>query len=298
MTSRSVFGLPVRLTDIVLPATCLVFWLLAILFPSRVEERTTVILELGLCLLLFPAALALAERTRRRWLRFVLLTARIQLLIFFAYRAALRLVHVFVPRWFDPEVVKFEAAVFGGQPTTWLQQLARPGLTEWLMFCYVCYVAIYPVLSAILFFRYGQDRNEDYLFHVSLVVSLCCFGFLLFPVAAPSLGLGGLEFDVPLRGGFFTGVGEYIRSHFHRPGGAFPSIHCGAATIMWWSAFRFSKPAFYVLAPVILSLYVSTVYGGYHYASDVAGGIAAAFLTMVLGSLLIKAWNRGKLASR
>jgi len=64
---------------------------------------------------------------------------------------------------------------------------------------------------------------------------------------------------------------------------------------MWWSAYRFSRPSFYVLSPIILSLYVSTVYGRFHYASDVLGGIAAAFLAMVLGNLLIKAWNRDRL---
>ena len=297
MTSRDLFGLPVRLTDLLLPGTCLVFALLAALFPSRVQDRPAVIMEMVLCVVLYPVVNVLARRARRHVPRFILRTASVQILIFFVYRASLRLVHVLVPRWFDPEIIRFEAAVFGGQPTIWLQQFTRPWLTEWLMFSYVCYVVIYPILSAILYFRHDEDKNEEYLFYVSLVVVLCTFGFLLLPVASPARGIGGLRFTVPLEGHLFAGISEYIRIHFHRPGGAFPSIHCGAATIMWWSAYRFSRPSFYVLAPIILSLYVSTVYGRFHYVSDVFAGIAAAFLAMVLGNLLIKVWNRDRVKS-
>ena len=76
-----------------------------------------------------------------------------------------------------------------------------------------------------------------------------------------------------------------------------PSIHCGAATMMWWCAYRFSRPTFYVLTPIVLSLYVSTVYGRFHYASDVVAGIAAAFLAMLLGNLLIRAWNQDRVSA-
>jgi len=123
---------------------------------------------------------------------------------------------------------------------------------------------------------------------------LCTLGFMIFPVAGPMRHIADLH-TVPLRGYFFTAVSELIRGRIHTPGGTIPSIHCAAATIMWWAAYRYSRPAFFVLAPVILSLYVSTVYGRFHYAFDVVAGIAAAFLTMALGPVLIKAWNRIKL---
>jgi membrane-associated phospholipid phosphatase len=117
---------------------------------------------------------------------------------------------------------------------------------------------------------------------------------MMFPVAGPMRHIGDLH-TVPLHGYFFTAVSELIRGRVHTPGGTIPSIHCAAATIMWWTAYRYSRPAFFVLAPVILSLYVSTVYGRFHYVFDVLVGIAAAFLTMALGPILIKAWNRSRL---
>ncbi len=294
MTTREIFGLRVRLTDAVLVGTYIVFGLLAVVFPSRLENRPQVLAEMALCLVLYPAINVLAQRARGRFARFLLRTLAVQLMIFFVYRACIHLVHILVSRWYDPEIIGIEAAVFGGQPTIWLQRFTTPWLTEWLLFCYVFYIAVYPILSAILFFRHGEDANEEYLFYVSLVVALCTAGALVIPVAGPARGIGGLSYSVPLKGGFFTAISELIRTRVHRPGGAFPSIHCGAATIMWWSAWRFSRPSFYVLAPIVLSLYVSTVYGRFHYVTDVFAGIAAAFLAMVLGSLLIKAWNQGR----
>lgn len=298
MTTREIFGLQLRLTDIVLMGTYIVFVLLAVAFPSRVENRPMVLAEMVFCLVFYAVVNALAQRARRRFARFFLRTAAVQVGIFFVYRASIHLVHIFVSRWYDPDIIGFEAAVTGGQPTVWLQKYTTPWLTEWMLFCYVFYVAVYPILSIILYFRHGEETNEEYLFYVSLAVVLCTAGALALPVAGPSRGIGGLSFSVPLQGRFFTGISELIRTRVHRPGGAFPSIHCAAATIMWWSAWRFSRSSFYVLAPIVLSLYVSTVYGRFHYASDVFAGIAVAFLAMALGHLLIKAWNQDRVKAQ
>ena len=193
-------------------------------------------------------------------------------------------------------VVDLEAAILGVQPTVWIQRFITPWLTEWMMFCYVFYVPVYPILSLLIYRRRGEEQNEDYLFSIGLAIVLCTLGFMMFPVAGPMRHIGELH-TVPLEGYVFTAAGELIRGRIHTPGGTIPSIHCAAATIMWWSAFRYARPAFFVLAPVILSLYVSTVYGRFHYAFDVVAGIAAAFLTMALRPVLIKAWNRFTLRS-
>lgn len=293
MISREIFGLKVRVTDVVLLGTAVAYGLLGAIFHSRVERGQKIVLSIGLTVLLYLAANAVAQRVRPRFLRFFFRTAAVQLLIYLVYQFSIDLIHVFFSGWFDTAIIRFEAAAVGGQPTLWLQQFIRPWLTEWLMFCYIFYVPVYPILSTILYFRHGEDTNEEYLFYVGLVVSLCTVGFLLLPVAGPMREIGNL-YTVPLRGHFFTAMSELIRTRIHRPGGAIPSIHCGAATIMWWSAYRFSRPSFYVLAPIVLSLYVSTVYGRFHYASDVIAGVAVAFLAMVLGNLLIRAWNRNK----
>jgi membrane-associated phospholipid phosphatase len=293
--SRTVFGFKVKLTDVLILGALGLYSLLAPLYPSRVRGFWLgFILANGLAALIFLGANFVAQKTPSRNLRFLLRTLSVLLALLYIYSASLRVQLIFFPSWHDQAVVDLEAAILGVQPTVWIQRFITPWLTEWMMFCYVFYVLVYPILSLLIYRRHGEEQNEDYLFYIGLAIVLCTLGFMMFPVAGPERHIAEL-FSVPLRGYFFTAISELIRGRIHTPGGTIPSIHCAAATIMWWSAYRYSRPAFYLLAPVILSLYISTVYGRFHYVFDVAVGIAVAFLTMALGPVLIKAWNRAKL---
>lgn len=290
--SRTIFGLQVKLTDVLILGVLVLYSLLAPLYPSRVRGSWLgLILANLLAALIFLGLNFVAQKTSSRNLRFVLRTLSVQLMILYIYSASLRLQLIFFPQWHDNMVVDLEASILGVQPTVWIQRFITPWLTEWMMFCYVFYVPVYPILSFLIYRRHGEEQNEDYLFHVGLAIILCTLGFMMFPVAGPMRFIGDLH-TVPLRGYFFTAASEFIRGRIHTPGGTIPSIHCAAATIMWWTSYRYSRPTFIVLAPVILSLYVSTVYGRFHYVIDVVAGIAAAFLTIALGAVLIKAWNR------
>jgi len=297
MASRTIFGLKIKLTDLLILGALVLYSLLAPLFPSRVRGSWSgLILANGLAVLVFLGANLIAQKTPSRHLRFFLRTLSVQLILLYIYSASLRLQLIFFPHWHDQIVIDLEASILGVQPTVWIQRWITPWLTEWMMFCYVFYVPVYPILSLLIYRRHGEEQNEDYLFYIGLAIVLCTLGFMMFPVAGPMRHIGDLH-TVPLRGYFFTAASELLRGRIHTPGGTIPSIHCAAATIMWWTAYRYSRPAFFVLAPVILSLYVSTVYGRFHYVFDVVVGIAAAFLTMALGPVLIKAWNRFTLRS-
>ncbi|MBP1766921.1 MAG: superfamily protein [Candidatus Aminicenantes bacterium] len=295
IASRTFLGLRVNLTDALILGALGLYTLLAPLYPSRVRGSWwSLILSNAAAALLFVGVNIIAQRTASRHLRFLLRTLSVQLILLYVYSASLRLQLIFFPRWHDQVVVDLEAAILGVQPTVWIQRYITPWLTEWMMFCYVFYVPVYPILSLLIYRRHGEEQNEDYLFYIGLAIVLCTLGFMMFPVAGPMRHIGDLH-TVPLHGYFFTAVSELIRGRVHTPGGTIPSIHCAAATIMWWTAYRYSRPAFFVLAPVILSLYVSTVYGRFHYVFDVLVGISAAFLTMALGPVLIKTWNRFRL---
>lgn len=292
---RTLFGLNVKLTDVFVLSALVFYSILAALFTSRLRgEWTGIILANALVLIVYLSANILAQRTRRPFLRFFLRTASVQLVLLYIYSVSLNHQLIFFSHWQDQVVVDLEARLLGVAPTVWIQRFVTPWLTEWMMFCYVFYVPVYPLLSLLIERRKGEKQNEDYLFHIAFVIILCTVGFMLFPVAGPMRHIGELH-TVPLQGHFFTDVSGLIRNRVHTPGGTIPSIHCAAATIMLWMAFRHIRPAFYVLAPVILSLYASTVYGRFHYLFDVFVGIAAALAVMVLGRVLIKAWNRDTL---
>ena len=60
---------------------------------------------------------------------------------------------------------------------------------------------------------------------------------------------------------------------------------------MWVMAYRYHRPTFWVISPIILSLYISTFYGRYHYLTDAVVGIAVAGIALLLVPILVKGWN-------
>lgn len=290
-TTRDFFGFKIRLTDILLLSGVIYFTVLPLVFSRRVKGWPGIILANILVVSIYAAANVLAQKSRKRLVKFFLRAGSVQLSFFYLFTIDVRLQHIFFSQWDDQAVINIEQHLFGVQPTIWIQRLISPWLTEWMIFCYVFYVALYPVLSAMIYYRRGEREMEDYLYYLSLAMVLGTMSSIFFPVAGPMRQIGGL-YDVPLRGYFFASIGEFVRNNVHSPGGAFPSIHCAAATIMLWMAFRYSRVSFYVLAPVILSLYISTVYGRFHYLLDVIAGILVAVLSMALGPVLLKAWDQ------
>jgi membrane-associated phospholipid phosphatase len=61
---------------------------------------------------------------------------------------------------------------------------------------------------------------------------------------------------------------------------------------MWIMAYRYHRPSFYVLAPVVISLYVSTFYGRYHYLTDAIVGVLVAVIALALAPVIMRGWDR------
>lgn len=225
-----------------------------------------------------------------RFGRFLLRTATITLSYAYLFGAVANLQLIIHGRWLDDLVLDFEQYVFGVQPTLWIEHFTTPWLTEWMMFSYVIYVPLYPVLCGIIYYKHGEAPMEEYFFTLGLTNILCDVGFILFPVASPMYWIKDL-YTVPLDGYVWTALGEFMRGNLHYAGGSIPSPHAAAATIMWVMAYRYHRPTFWIISPIIVTLYISTFYGRYHYLTDAVVGIAVAGLALLLAPLAVHAWN-------
>ena len=286
-----VLDLEIRITDALLLSAILLFNALTALGYGRVNGWLNLILKNTLIGLVYIGLLWLTGKVRHRVVFFLLRTASVQLLFAYLFEAVHKLQLILSHDWNDQAVLNLEQFIFGMQPTVWLQQFITPALTEWLMFAYVIYVPIYPILCAIIYFKFGRDHMEDYLFTLGLTNVLCDVGFILYPVAGPMHKIREL-FHVPLKGYWFTAAGEYIRLNLHQVGGTIPSPHCAIATVMWIMAYRYQRQLFYALTPIIISLYISTVYGRYHYVTDSIIGIMTAVLVLLIAPIVVRGWNR------
>lgn len=264
-----------RALDLVLVLALSLIAGLAAAFRSRVESwPATVLMCLGTAGL-FLGLNALQQRLTRPGARFFFRLLSVSTALVVIYEATLRLVFIAWPAWQDPSLIGLEKAVFGVAPTVWLQAAVTPALTEWMMFAYVVYFALYPIVTAILFFRRGEAVLEAFLFTLAFNNILCNFLYPVYPVNNPVAGLGALH-TVPLKGYLATAVGEFVRSTM-TPGGGMPSGHVAATTIMLLALYQHERRLFYPLLPLGLSLIASTVYGRFHYLSDSLMGIGLAF---------------------
>ncbi len=290
-------SLELRATDGLILGTLAVFSFLALVFFWRVEGWWMLIVKnvaVGIVYILFNRW---SEKAATKFWKFFLRVAAVTLSYAYLFGAVDKLQALIWGQgtWFDYHVMDMEQWIFGVQPTLWLQDYMSKGLTEWMMFTYVVYIPLYPVLCGVIYFLRGDLAMEDYFFTLGLTNILCDIGFILFPVAGPLPTIGHL-YTVPLDGYVFTWLGEAIRHNLHYIGGTIPSPHAAAATIMWMMAYRYHRPSFWVLAPIVLSLYVSTFYGRYHYMTDAVVGIATAFIGLALAPLMMRAWDRMALA--
>ena len=283
--------LELQLTDALVLGALAFFSLLALVFSSMVDGWGILVLKNAAVGLVFLGAVHVTPRISHRFWRFFMRVAAITLSYAYLFGAVDKLQMIVHQEWMDYYVLDLEQYVFGVQPTLWIEKYITPWLTEWMMFSYVIYVPLYPVLCGIIYFTRGELPMEEYFFTLGLTNILCDIGFILFPVASPLYFIREL-YSVPLDGYVFTYLGELMRSQLHYAGGSIPSPHAAAATIMWIMAYRYHRFSFHVLTPVILSLYVSTFYGRYHYLTDAVVGVLVAFIALALAPSLMRGWDR------
>jgi hypothetical protein len=284
---------PLQATDAIILATLALFTVLTLVFYQRITGWGLLVLKNLAVGVAYVAFQQIAARARSKPLKFALRLLPVTLTYGYLFLAVDKLQLIVHGRFLDDVVLRIEAAIFGVQPTLWLEQFTKPAVTEWMMFAYMFYFPMYPILCAIIYFRDGEAGMEDYFFTLGLTNILCDLGFIVFPVAGPIAAMGD-RYTVPLTGFLFTWQGEWVRASLQFPGGSIPSPHCAAATVMWAMAYRYHRTAFWLLLPVVLSLYVSTFYGRYHYVSDAVLGIATALAAVKMAPALARAWERRK----
>lgn len=279
---------PIRYTDESLDrgirATCLsllgIFLLLTISFPSSVNGWQIVALKIlgaGYC---FRLTLTLLDIISIKIVKMVFISVLMIWFFEYFFQLAGELQDTIVTGWKDDQLLRIEYAVLGTETSLYLQRFVTPFLTEAMMFAYVAYVPLLPLIGYVCFRNGGINATSHYLFVLSLAYAGCYLGFILFPVASQMYHRPEL-YTVPLEGGFFTWCAEWMRANAHYPGGSLPSPHCAAATIMLGMLHRYARKVFYVLLPTMLLLYISTVFGRFHYIWDMIAGV-------VLGIAVLK----------
>lgn len=206
-------------------------------------------------------------------------------------------ISVLNPHDYDQILAGWDRALFGMNPTEYIQQFAFPALTEFFQIAYVLFYFHAFAQSIELNLRGLYEEAES-------VTRTIVFGFLLsyvmyvfMPAIGPrfsvhdyasiSTDLPGLWLTDALRTIIDTGDGFRDKTldpalQMHR--NCMPSGHTMMTLMNMILAFRYRSKLRWVFLIMGISLIIATVYLRYHYVVDVLAGIILAFVALGLES--------------
>jgi membrane-associated phospholipid phosphatase len=203
------------------------------------------------------------------------------LYVFYCYKEMSILIPALRSTDADAALARLDFAIWGANPTVWLERISSPLLTELLQIVYSGFV---PVVLLIGFILWGQRRYKEfryYAFLVPLGFLVSYAGYLMVPARGPRFLLLHLQTQ-ELRGLFLY---DWLRSTLDRIESAhydcFPSGHTEMTILAWWSSRMISENLSRVMLVYTLGIIFATVYLRYHYTVDVlAGAIVAGILIL------------------
>ncbi|HEY3354027.1 MAG TPA: phosphatase PAP2 family protein [Polyangia bacterium] len=190
----------------------------------------------------------------------------------------------------DMQLWALDVRLFGVEPTLWAQRFVNPWLTDYFAFAYVLYFIIPLTLATTLYLRGRRDDFRELMLGVVLVMYTGFLLFIIFPAGPPRFSIAHL-FDPPRltgRFGFFEATqGAWDSLNPIKVHASFPSLHCALSATALFYAWRFRRGVggaamFACFLPLVVSLWLSTIYLRHHWIVDSFAGIGLAALVYAL----------------
>ena len=196
----------------------------------------------------------------------------------FFYRDAANYIFIFFDGWFDPALLRFQAAIFGESPVIRLSQFTSPELLDFWMIGYGFYYFIAPLAIIIMIYY----RRPD-VFRRSMVAAAAAFFvsytmFFLFPLEGPRYALKGQL--PPLEGIFFYPFVMWMQNNGSIHGGCMPSSHTAVAWVVSFYIAKVHRGIGRIFKILTVLLTVGCVWGRFHYTADVVVGLIIFALTV------------------
>jgi hypothetical protein len=210
----------------------------------------------------------------REWYPLIVMT--------FLYKEVGPLVHAIFPDTLDALLTSTDERLFwGGGPALWRWQQACPPdrwVNEWFNLGYGFYYFLMPIGGLALWLNSTKTRFRTYMFALALTYYVHYLLFILLPAHSPRFYLAGLR--EPLPGYWFSDFVRFLVEGNAYPGGSFPSSHVAAAVVVMMAYSALGRWRIPVIL-FTLTLFAGTVWGRYHYVTDLAAGFFA-------GGILLK----------
>jgi hypothetical protein len=191
----------------------------------------------------------------------------------------------------DAPLYRFDLAVFGFEPTLWMDQFVTPQTTEWFAFFYYSYfflIAAY-VLPMVLLCRRMKLFAEFSLGFLGVYLFAHII-YMLVPGYGPFRFLAD-QFQNPLPLGFWY---ERVLEAVNGAGAQkdiFPSLHTGGPTVCFLFALRHRKTSPFKYTWVVTGFFaaniiIATMFLRWHYLIDIIAGLTLATLASVAAAAI------------
>ncbi len=191
----------------------------------------------------------------------------------------------------DQALMAIDQRLFGFQASLILQRIISPRMTAYMTFAYFFHIINIPLVACFIYVWRPRPRFREMMSGLMVVSFLGLLGYLLVPAIGPMYTLRN-QYTVPLSHSIWMFNRDVDFMDFARiRRDVFPSLHVAISFVVWLYAYRNSKKLFWILSPLILSLWLSTLYLRYHYLIDVVAGLILAPLSYLLGNWLYHHWG-------
>lgn len=193
----------------------------------------------------------------------------------------------------DETLARLDYAIWGVNPTVWLERIQHPLLTEYLQFIYSMFMPAFILVGALYWLKRPLAEFRYYGFLVVLGFLVSYIGYFLVPARGPRFILAHLH-STELQG---LWTYQWFRDTLDSLEGVhydcFPSGHTQMTILAWWSCRQLSRTAFYAFGFFTLCQIFSTVYLRYHYSVDLMAGFVFAVVLLLVTPGLYAALERG-----
>ena len=166
----------------------------------------------------------------------------------------------------------------------------------YLELCYLLVYAVAPFVVAILYFEHRRERVNGVLFLYLLGTLLAYALFPYFPSDPPRVAFGGS--DMPNVITALRQLNLWMVGNYGIHSSVFPSAHVSSVFSAAWTLFAYlpeRRRIGWGMLVYAASVALATVYGRYHYAADVAAGMAVSLVPAAMILLARRLRLRGLL---
>jgi membrane-associated phospholipid phosphatase len=200
------------------------------------------------------------------------------------------------PDTVDATLARADAAIFGVQPTLWLQRIQFPLLDDYMALAYMTYFLFPPLLAGWLYLRGHVIEFKEFQLAMVVAFYVGFLGYIAVPAVGPQLILRD-QYTVPLKGWlFYYRIKQVVLRLQDFPRDCFPSMHTAISSVTLYFTWRHRRHLPWrrlILPPVIIltaSLWFSTVYLRYHWFVDVLAGWGVTALACAVSVKLTRIW--------